>query len=573
MIGCVPTKHIFFHSSRCFPCKQCQGKFKISETSCSPTAGARAAQRKEEGLLPAGLISTVIVIMRLSPVSQLLLVLLSVLALTRAQTTTQTSADTTTTEPATTQTSADTTTTEPATTQTSADTTTTEPATTQTSADTTTTEPATTQTSADTTTTEPATTQTSADTTTTEPATTQTIETSTTETTTTLPETTTTETTTAETTTAETTAETTTEETTTAETTTTETTTEETTTAETTTEETTTEETTTAETTTTETTTEETTTTETTTEETTTAETTTEETTTAETTTETTAEPTTTVIPAPAIFYPFGPAAGDGEQFENGGETSVNFTFSTPFTYFGRKYNYIYVNNNGLLTFSQPIPEANPFIIPYGVEDFIAALWTELDDIGLGKYWYQQYTSGSVLTRASQDINQYFPHIGFAASSVFVATWDYVQTFDTNVFNQRSAPTITFQAVLISGGGFSFILLNYGDCADVVPYPVEAGYDTINSADYYVIHYANDGYSISNLKNRSNVDVPGRWAFLVNNGTENVLGVQIKLSSFLDLTQKGNIEDVLKQIKHVLVQNNVSSFFEMKLRNVKKTYP
>ncbi|XP_067225871.1 sushi, nidogen and EGF-like domain-containing protein 1 isoform X2 [Chanodichthys erythropterus] len=297
------------------------------------------------------------------------------------------------------------------------------------------------------------------------------------------------------------------------------------------------------------------------------ADTTTTESTTqtsADATTQPIATPTTTAWTAPAIFYPFGSAAGDGEQLETGYETFVNFTFSTPFTYFGRKYNYIYVNNNGLLTFNQPIPEAHPFIIPtHGAEDFIAALWTDLDDIGIGKYWFQQHTNGSVLTRATQDINQYFPHIGFTASSVFVATWDYVQTSDMN--------TVTFQAVLISGGGFSFILMNYGDCVSY--FPVEAGYDTIGSTDYHVIHYENAGFSIPNLKTTTNVDVPGRWAFLVNNGTENVLGVQIKLSSFLDLTQTGNIEDVLKQIKQVLVNRGASSFFEMKLRNVKKTQP
>ncbi|XP_048027196.1 sushi, nidogen and EGF-like domain-containing protein 1 isoform X2 [Megalobrama amblycephala] len=289
-------------------------------------------------------------------------------------------------------------------------------------------------------------------------------------------------------------------------------------------------------------------------------------------TTQAIATPTTTAWTAPAIFYPFGLAAGDGEQLETGYETFVNFTFSTPFTYFGRKYNYIYVNNNGLLTFNQPVQEADPIIIPiHGAEDFIAPFWTDLDDIGLGKYWYQQYTSGSVLTRATQDINQYFPHIGFTASSVFVATWDYANTGDINVFNLRSAPTITFQAVLISGGGFSFILMNYGDCVSY--FPLEVGYDTINSTDYHVIHYENAGFSILNLKNTTNVDVPGRWAFLVNNGTENVLGVQIKLSSFLDMTQTGNIEDVLKQIKQELVNRGASSFFEMKLRNVKKTQP
>ncbi|XP_077056392.1 sushi, nidogen and EGF-like domain-containing protein 1 [Siphateles boraxobius] len=187
--------------------------------------------------------------------------------------------------------------------------------------------------------------------------------------------------------------------------------------------------------------------------------------------------------------------------------------------FFGRKYNTTYVNNNGLLTFNQPLPEANPYPFPtYGTEDFIAPLWSDLNDIGIGKYWYQQYTSGSVLTRATQDINQYFPQRGFNASWVFVATWNYVQTWNTSVFKLHSAPAISFQVILISGGDFSFILMNYGDCA-VISSPVEAGYDTVNSTDYYQIHYANNGSFIPNLKSTTNVNVLGRWAFLVNSGS------------------------------------------------------
>ncbi|XP_043109074.1 sushi, nidogen and EGF-like domain-containing protein 1 isoform X2 [Puntigrus tetrazona] len=286
--------------------------------------------------------------------------------------------------------------------------------------------------------------------------------------------------------------------------------------------------------------------------------------------TSTTAIAATTPWTAPAIFYPFGAEAGDPVILD-GGDTSYFVAFSTPFTYFGRSYNSIYVNNNGLLTFNQALPEAHPYPFPtYGAEDYIAALWTELDDLGIGRYSYQEYTSGRVLTRATQDINQYFPGRGFTASWVFVATWDYALTWDLNVFNQHSGPAITVQAVLISGHGFSFILLHYGDCAGI-PYPVEAGYDTIGSTDYYVIHYdQNSGYTL-NLKTTTNVGVPGRWAFLVNNGTGTVIGLQIKLQSFSDLTQSENFEVVLHQIKQELVSRGLPSSVEMELRRVKKT--
>nr|XP_005156486.1 sushi, nidogen and EGF-like domain-containing protein 1 [Danio rerio] len=322
---------------------------------------------------------------------------------------------------------------------------------------------------------------------------------------------------------------------------------------------------------------ESTTTTETTTEEsTTTTETTTEESTT---TTETTTEESTTIASttawtAPAIFYPFGSAAGDTGHLERGDDSFQHVDFSTPFTYFTRNYSSIYVNNNGLLTFNQPLRESHPVPFPsYGNEDYIAALWTELDDIGYGYYWFHEYTSGSVLDRATKDINQYFPKRGFTASWVFVVTWDYMFSTDWYTLNNHLGPAITVQAVLISGGGFSFLLLNYGDCAGIY-FPVEAGYDTIGSTDYHVIHYDYPtGYLIPNLKDTTNVNVPGRWAFLVNNGTENVIGLQMKLRSYLDLTQSQNKEVVLQLIKEELVSQGLLSSVGLKMRKVERIWP
>ncbi|XP_056626951.1 uncharacterized protein LOC130438790 [Triplophysa dalaica] len=220
---------------------------------------------------------------------------------------------------------------------------------------------------------------------------------------------------------------------------------------------------------------------------------------------------------APEMFYPFGSAVGDIHSLVPDNENFTLVTLSSPFQYFGRQYHLIYVNNNGLLSLSREIPEANPFPFPYGLEDLIAPLWTELDDYGLGAYYYQEYTSGDVLTRATQDINRYYPGLSFSASWVFVATWDFVQTWDTNVFSNHSAPSISVQVVLISDGSRSFILMNYGD-VDVINFPVEAGYDTIGSTHYFVIPDSTDGNLIPNLKYSSNVNVQGRWAFSANQG-------------------------------------------------------
>ncbi len=88
------------------------------------------------------------------------------------------------------------------------------------------------------------------------------------------------------------------------------------------------------------------------------------------------------------------------------------------------------VNNNGHLTFNQPYSRFVPYPFPaYESQDIIAGLWTDLDNRVKGVVSYRQYTSGNVLTRATQDINTYFPNLNFTASWVFVATWDKVAYF------------------------------------------------------------------------------------------------------------------------------------------------
>ncbi|XP_042624065.1 uncharacterized protein LOC109046235 isoform X2 [Cyprinus carpio] len=286
------------------------------------------------------------------------------------------------------------------------------------------------------------------------------------------------------------------------------------------------------------------------------------------TTTETTAETT-----LPEIFYPFGSAAGDTINAAVDDGSSSVIQLLSPFLFFGRTYQQIYVNNNGHLTFNQPSSSYVPYSFPArGSQDIIAGLWTNLDNSVRGVVSYHQYTSGNVLTRATRDINTHFPNLTFTASWVFVATWDKVSYF--NLTNTETS----FQVVLISGGNFSFLLMNYGDIA-VTGHPVQVGYDTVNSTHYFVIPESINGSFISNLRNSSNVNVLGRWVFRVDGEprnsilNNNVVGFRVRLSSFLDLTQNGSTELVLQQIKQELVKYGLPNNIELKLRKLQKIKP
>ncbi|XP_073775001.1 uncharacterized protein isoform X2 [Danio rerio] len=273
------------------------------------------------------------------------------------------------------------------------------------------------------------------------------------------------------------------------------------------------------------------------------------------------------------IFYTFGSEGGDSiNPAVDDGSSSV-IPLLSPFQFFGLTYQQIYVNNNGFLTFSQASSQYAPYLFPaYGSQDIIAGLWTDLDNSKRGVVSYHQYTNGSVLTRATQDINNYFPNLNFTASWVFVATWNKM-----SYYSLISTET-SFQVVLISGSNYSFILMNYGDIAET-GHPVEAGYDTIHSTNYFVIPGSNSGSSISSLKNSSNVNVTGRWAFRVDSGPRNIIlkntvaGIQVSFSSYLDLTQSGNVQFVLQRVNQELVKYGLQNNTVLKLRKLLRIYP
>ncbi|XP_049329391.1 alpha-tectorin-like [Astyanax mexicanus] len=228
----------------------------------------------------------------------------------------------------------------------------------------------------------------------------------------------------------------------------------------------------------------------------------------------TTTETPTTTAPlntSTGPFYPFG--VGDIENGRVDDGSSPAIALLQHFIFFGTTYAQLYVNNNGHLTFDQAWYSYSPYQFPAnGGRDIIAPFWTDIDNRGNGVISYQQYSSGDVLTQATQDINQYFPQIHFSATWVFVATWDRV------AYYSYSGTETSFQVVLISDGQLSFVLMNYGHIAPTGR-GVQAGYDTSDSSYYFSIpgsfqHNYNNDFTYT-----SNVNVTGRWAFRVDHGS------------------------------------------------------
>uniref|UniRef100_A0A8C2HM86 NIDO domain-containing protein n=1 Tax=Cyprinus carpio TaxID=7962 RepID=A0A8C2HM86_CYPCA len=173
-----------------------------------------------------------------------------------------------------------------------------------------------------------------------------------------------------------------------------------------------------------------------------------------------------------------------------------------PFKYFGRIYNQIFVNNNGFLTFTEPLSAYNPILD--SARDIIAPLWTRLDNRRGGTISYREDTSNAVLAYVTAAVKQYFPNIPFAATSAFVATWDSVPYYN-------GGGVITFQVVLAYNVHRSFILINYGDVAETGQ-PWQAGYNTVDSASSFTIPAAR----VLEILSSSNINVTACWSFHVD---------------------------------------------------------
>ncbi|XP_021335883.2 uncharacterized protein si:dkey-32n7.7 isoform X2 [Danio rerio] len=207
------------------------------------------------------------------------------------------------------------------------------------------------------------------------------------------------------------------------------------------------------------------------------------------------------------LFYPFGNGDTENPSQDHGHSPVV---FQKPFVYFGRVYEQTYVNNNGCLTFAGPFSEPIPNVILSKLNrDIIAPFWTNMDNTVNGSISYRQLTKGGLLVAASNDINQYFPHLNFTAYWIFIATWDKVPYFND------SQSSSSFQVILVSGGSLSFVMINYGNISSTDQW-FQAGYGTMNLTNYFSVPIP----TANKLSNSSNVNLSGRWAFRVDGGPE-----------------------------------------------------
>ncbi|XP_068810151.1 sushi, nidogen and EGF-like domain-containing protein 1 isoform X7 [Struthio camelus] len=251
------------------------------------------------------------------------------------------------------------------------------------------------------------------------------------------------------------------------------------------------------------------------------------------------------VVPL-ADFYPFGPEQGDAATLKQDDGGSELQPISVRFPFFGAGHTGLYVNNNGIISFLKEVSQFTPVAFPISKDRrVVAAFWADVDNRRAGDVYYRESKDQAILERATKDIAQYFPEFPeFVAQWVFIATWYRVTFFGGSSFS----PVNTFQIVLITDGKLSFTIFNYesitwttgmhassgGDFAGLGGIAAQAGFNAGDGKRYFNIPGSRTD-DIADVEMTTNVGIPGRWVFRIDDAQVQVGGCSNTTSVCLTL--------------------------------------
>jgi len=189
-----------------------------------------------------------------------------------------------------------------------------------------------------------------------------------------------------------------------------------------------------------------------------------------------------------------------------------------------------YVNTNGNITFSGPLPTYTPWAFPVASQPMIAPYWADVDIRNL-------FPSGSCLGGAGTSEPGYLacenpPENGVwwhLEPDLMVVTWDRVGYYSCHV-NLR----MTFQLLLTAAPGcsgegdfdveFRFERCEWttgdasGGSGGFGGTPAQAGFDAGNSVDFVEVLGSRSPTIHTIMCNNSNVGVPGLWRYQIRSG-------------------------------------------------------
>jgi uncharacterized protein (TIGR03437 family) len=220
------------------------------------------------------------------------------------------------------------------------------------------------------------------------------------------------------------------------------------------------------------------------------------------------------------------PRNDDGSSFSQSLGFSINF--------FGRQRSSVYVNNNGNLTFDQPLSEYTPIGITGIRREIIAGFWADVDTRGFGS---QVVTYGSDTVNGHRAFGANYIDVGY-----FIANAEKLNRFqivlidrsDTGPGNfdiEYNYERIRWETGDVSGGFFGF-----GGVSARVGYSNGTGLPgtSFELAGSGIPGSFLDSNPNGLIRRSINSDVPGRLVFEARNGVvQQNLGISIPSISFL----------------------------------------
>ena len=123
------------------------------------------------------------------------------------------------------------------------------------------------------------------------------------------------------------------------------------------------------------------------------------------------------------------------------------------------------VNTNGVVSLREPFTSTSSSGSNFdsvSSPPVIAPFWDDININNGGVVYYRQDFSSFAADLVRQEVSSQYPEVGsFYPSLLFVATWDRVAAFNSNV--NVSGLFNTFQVIIVSDGSLSFVKFIYGD--------------------------------------------------------------------------------------------------------------
>nr|WP_207790277.1 nidogen-like domain-containing protein [Glacieibacterium frigidum] len=209
----------------------------------------------------------------------------------------------------------------------------------------------------------------------------------------------------------------------------------------------------------------------------------------------------------------FGGPEGYGALSQSPNDDGSSNELNLPFTlnFFGQNYSTFYVNNNGNISFGNPLGTFTPSPFPASIQPIIAPYWADVDT--------RNQPGGGAVYVASPN------------ATTTVVTWH-----DVGFYNANNSRTNDFQLILsdrsnVAGAGDFDIEFRYnrlewttgsasgGDANGLGGVPAQAGYDAGDGVNFFTLpgSRTNDVLELQNTSNVS-LETPGLWRFAIRNG-------------------------------------------------------